>query len=287
LIAYAASRRFARPLEELSDAAERLSKGDLSTRVELKGAFPEMQITADTLNQVAESLERLERERRQMIADIAHELRNPLTAMHTRLEGLEDGFVEFSPKEVQRLQAQVSLLSRLVEDLRTLSLADAGQLSLHLREVDLQDWLVGVVEQFRPRAREKNITLAFVPPASRLPPPALSADPDRLAQVMNNLLDNALRYTPQSGSIEVGLDYAANGARVWVQDSGPGIPSEALPEIFGRFYRADASRSRLSGGSGLGLAIAKALVELHQGRIEASNRTTGGARFLFELAIKQ
>lgn len=282
IMAWVFSLRVARPIEAINRAAADLSAGKLDTRVELKGQFGEFFVVSNTLNQVAESLERLETERKSMIADIAHELRTPLTAIRTRLEGLEDGLLEFTPTEVQKLQHHTLLLSRLVDDLRTLSLADAGQLSLHRREMDIQDWLEGIVEQFKPKALEKNINLVFLPP-TLFSVTSLSADPDRLNQVMNNLITNALRHTPTDGTVSVQLEGFGQSLRISVQDSGPGIPEEALPHVFERFYRADSSRSRDTGGSGLGLAIVKAIVQLHGGQVEAYNAKEGGAVFSLEL----
>lgn len=283
LIGYAFSRRFTRPMEQMSEAARRLSSGDLSARVGLKSPFPEIQLTADTFNQVAGSLERLESERRQMIADIAHELRNPLAAMRVRLEALEDGVAELTPQEVARLQAQVGLLSRLVEDLQTLSLAEAGQLTLRVQQLDLIEWLEGILELQRPRALEKNITLALLPAPPSPRPFVCPFDPDRLAQVMHNLLENALRHTPEGGGITVWVEARDRQTHICVRDSGDGIPLESVARVFDRFYRADGSRSRGTGGSGLGLSIVKALVELHGGGIEADNAPGGGAVFRVRL----
>ncbi len=275
LMAWVFSLRLARPIENINRAAADLSAGKLDTRINLEGQFGEFLLVSNTLNQVAESLEQLEAERKSMIADIAHELRTPLTAIRTRLEGLEDGLLEFNQTEIHKLQHHTLLLSRLVEDLRILSLADAGQLSLHRRELDIADWLEGMVEHFEPQAAKQKVQLSLEVST----PLTLKADPDRLAQVLNNLLENALRHTPEGGSIQLRLESHDQQAKISVQDSGAGIPPEALPNIFNRFYRADASRSRASGGSGLGLAIVKAMVELHGGRVEASNSDSGGAVF--------
>lgn len=284
LIGYAFSRRFTRPMVELSEAAERLSSGDLSVRVQLQSPFPELQMTANTFNKVAGSLEHLEAERRQMIADIAHELRNPLTAMRLRLEALEDGVAELTKQEVSRLQAQLSLLSRLVEDLQTLSLADTGQLALRIQDFDLKAKLENIIELLQPRATEKNVSLSLLPLSySELPIP-FRADPDRLAQVMINLIENAIRHTSQGGTVTVELEASNGQTHIRVKDSGEGIPPEALPKLFSRFYRVDSSRSRNTGGSGLGLAIVKVLVELHGGQIEAENAPNGGAIFSVKLS---
>ncbi|MDX2003831.1 MAG: ATP-binding protein [Meiothermus sp.] len=278
LLAWGFSLRLARPIERINRAAADLSAGKLDTRINLEGQIGEFRLVATTLNQVAESLERLENERKSMIADIAHELRTPLTAIRTRLEGLEDGLLEFTPGEVQKLQYHTLLLSRLIEDLRTLSLADAGQLSLKKRPVDLADLLESTLEGFEARAREKGVQLE-----EEAAPIHLEADPERLTQVISNLVDNALRYTPRGGSVKVSVENLSSGIKLSVQDSGPGIPEEALPYVFDRFYRGDSSRSRDTGGSGLGLAIVRALVQLHGGQVSVKNAQSGGAVFEIRL----
>jgi two-component system, OmpR family, sensor histidine kinase BaeS len=278
IMAWFFSLRVARPIEVINRAAADLSAGKLDTRIELKGQFGEFFVVSNTLNKVAESLERLETERKSMIADIAHELRTPLTAIRTRLEGLEDGLLEFTPAEVQKLQHHTLLLSRLIEDLRTLSLADAGQLSLKKRPVDLADLLHSTLSGFEAKAKTKNIHLEV-----NIHPVRLEVDPERITQVISNLVDNALRYTPNGGMVKVSIEKVDAVVQLSVQDSGPGIPKEALPHVFERFYRTDASRSRDSGGSGLGLAIVRTLVHLHSGQIEACNAETGGAVFQITL----
>ncbi|NJK43587.1 MAG: hypothetical protein HC933_04340 [Pleurocapsa sp. SU_196_0] len=191
---------------------------------------------------------------------------------------MRDGVLEGTPDEFGVLISQVELLSRLVTDLRTLSLAEAGQLSLERQEIDVAVLLRSVVSSFSPRAREKGVRLEV----NASQPARLSVDAERLHQVVANLLENALRHTDE-GFVRADLEVDAGAVILRVRDSGQGIPSEALPHLFERFYRAEGSRARVSGGSGLGLAIVRAIVSLHGGTIAASNHPNGGAMFTVTL----
>ncbi|AWR85280.1 sensor histidine kinase [Meiothermus taiwanensis] len=284
LLALVFARRIARPIEAISDAAGRLAQGDLKARVGPQPGEDEVARLARNFDQMAEALERLEAERRAMIADIAHELRTPLTVMQGRLEAIQDGVLPLEMGEVDRLHQQARLLSRLVEDLRTLSLADAGRLNLTLQPLNLAELADRMAATFQAALEAKQITLE-----RRLPkgPVLVRADPDRLAQVIGNLLSNALSHTPTGGWIGLEVAVEAAQARLRVLDSGPGIPEAALGRVFDRFYRAEASRSRATGGSGLGLSIVKALVELHKGTVTARNRPEGGAVFEVSLPLDQ
>lgn len=280
LLALIFARRLARPIEAVSVAATRLASGDLSARIPAPKGNDETALLARNFNRMAESLEKLETERKAMIADIAHELRTPLTIMQGRLEAIQDGVASLEMREIDRLHHQTRLLSRLVEDLRTLSLADAGRLTLERRPLDLCAVVQHTVAGFQGQAQDKGIKLQLRLPS---PPLEVEADPDRLTQIISNLLHNAVAHTPAGGTITVEVEARGKEVAVRVSDTGPGIPEEALPRVFDRFFRAEASRSRQSGGSGLGLAIVKALVELHGGMVEAKNRSSGGAEFRFLL----
>ncbi|RIH81794.1 Signal transduction histidine-protein kinase BaeS [Meiothermus luteus] len=280
LVALVFARRMAQPIEAISEAAGRLAQGDLSARAPVPRGEDEVARLARNFNHMAASLERLEAERKAMIADIAHELRTPLTVMQGRLEAIQDGVMPLEMAEVDRLHHQTQLLSRLVEDLRTLSLADAGRLNLVLRELDLAEHVRRLAHTFQAALEAKRIELELRLPAQ---PILVQADADRLAQVVTNLMTNALAHTPAGGRIVLEVAAQAAHAVLRIRDSGPGIPEEALGRVFDRFYRAEASRSRSTGGSGLGLAIVKALVELHGGWVGARNHPEGGA--LFELCL--
>lgn len=280
LVALVFARRIAQPIEAISKAAGRLAQGDLSARAPVPKGEDEVARLARSFNHMASSLERLEAERKAMIADIAHELRTPLTVMQGRLEAIQDGVMPLEMAEVDRLHHQTQLLSRLVEDLRTLSLADAGRLNLMLRELDLTEHLRRMAHTFQAALSAKQIGLELHLPSQPL---LVRADPDRLAQVVTNLMTNALAHTPAGGRIVLEVMAEPTHAVLRIRDSGPGIPEEALGRVFDRFYRAEVSRSRSTGGSGLGLAIVKTLVELHGGWVRAHNHPEGGA--LFELSL--
>ena len=202
-----------------------------------------------------------------MIADIAHELRNPLATLQLRIDALSDGLVHFSADEAELLQGQVALLARLIGDLRTLSLADAGRLTLNRLELDLNDLAANVVRQAQHGAAKVNAALLLRPADE---PALVSADEGRLTQVLNNLLSNALRVTPPGGTVEVRLTTTPTVVSLQVRDTGPGIPEDELSRVFERFVQG---RRRDTGdtGSGLGLAIVQSLVSLHGGRVRAGN----------------
>ncbi|MBO1438483.1 ATP-binding protein [Meiothermus sp. CFH 77666] len=283
VVALVFARRIARPIEAISAAASRLAQGQLSVRIPDPRGQDEVARLARDFNHMAASLERLEAERKAMIADIAHELRTPLTVMQGRLEAIQDGVLPLERAEIDRLHHQTGLLSRLVEDLRTLSLADAGRLNLVLRELDLAEWTRRVASGFQAALEARQIRLALNLPAH---PVLVQADPDRLVQVIGNLLHNALAHTPVGGEVALEVSADTTHAYLKVHDSGPGIPEESLNKVFDRFYRAEASRSRATGGSGLGLSIVKALVELHGGQVVAQNHPMGGALFQVKLPLR-
>ena len=271
LLALLLSRTIARPIEAVSRAASHLAAGDLAARVDLKRlSYPadETRTLALDFNKMAEALGRYEGERKAMIADIAHELRNPLATLQLRIDALSDGLVQFNDDEAQLLQGQVGLLARLIGDLRTLSLADAERLSLHRIELDLNDLAERVVRQARPKAEAAGVGLGF----TRVSEPTLvNADPDRLTQVLNNLLDNALRVTPKGGEVAVQLSLTPAEVKLSVRDTGPGIPEDELETVFERFVQGRRRDTKSTGGSGLGLAIVQSLVTLHGGRVQAGN----------------
>lgn len=275
-------RRLARPLEELRAAAEQIAQGNPPPRVHIT-SNDELGRLGETFNQMAESLQRSEQLRRQLILDIAHELRNPLMVQQSHLELLLDNIIQPSPQQLQTIYEQNLLLGRLVRDLQLLALADAGELQIVQTPTPLRELLQRIVAQVQPTLEEKKLSLES-DIAEDLP--TLAVDPQRIEQVLLNILDNACRYTPPGGTIRLSA-YKENAAvHVSVRDEGPGIASEDLPHIFERFYRGDKSRARSSGGTGLGLAIAKALIEAHGGRIWAENAPTGGACMHFTLPLK-
>jgi len=282
LLALLLSRWALAPVRALIQGIRRVAQGDLSFRVSPSGPH-EVAELARAFNRMAEDLERMERQRRALMADIAHELRTPLTNLQGYLEALQDGVLEPTPETLQTLHGQVLQLGRLVEDLRLLASAEAGALRLERTPTPPLEVLRQAVSAHRPRADARGVALDLDAPPD-LPP--VRMDPYRIGQVLNNLLENALRHTPEGGRVVVSARQEDSTLRVAVEDTGPGIPPEHLPHIFERFYRVDPSRSRETGGAGLGLAIARTLVGAHGGRIWAENRPEGGARFVFTLPLE-
>ncbi len=265
-----------RPVRALTFAAQKLAEGDLSQRVDVRGE-DELATLGHTFNQMADTLQQTEEARRAMTADIAHELRTPLAVQRANLEALQDGVYPLNTENLVPVIEQNHLLTRLVEDLRTLAMADAGQIELERTPTNLTGLVGSVVERFQPQAVTQQVKLSLTPPTTPLP--EVELDPIRLEQILTNLLSNAMRYTPAGGQVDLTLSTTPTTVLVNVHDSGPGIPPESLPYIFGRFYRVDKSRARAEGGSGLGLAIARQLARAHGGDLTVANHPSGGAVF--------
>jgi two-component system, OmpR family, sensor histidine kinase BaeS len=286
LLAFIVARLITAPLSSISQAAERVAHGDFTARARpfsKRRLGNEMNTLIENFNAMASSLERLERERKTMIADIAHELRTPLTIVQGQIDSMHYGVIPTDDEALSKLNQQTELLARLVKDLRTLSLADARQLTLERQSTDIVTLLHQVVESFQEEARERGVTLSVKSPG----PDAnfLNLDPERMMQVFINLLSNALRHTPQGGRVGVALQSCPEEVVIAVKDTGEGLSEEALENAFNRFYRADSSRDRATGGTGLGLAISKTIVELHGGSITAANAKEGGAVFTIRLPM--
>lgn len=278
-----AFRRFALPLSQVMNAAEAVTQGDLTARVPEGERRGDLNRLAETFNRMVTELERADRHRRNMTADIAHELRTPLHVIQGNLEGILDGVYEPTAEHVHATLNETRILARLVEDLRTLSLAEADQLPLAREAVDINDLIADVVTGFSGQAEANGVTLnAEVPTDSdRL---TITGDAGRLDQVLSNLVANALRHTPDGGTITLRADPLPKGVRLSVKDTGEGIPATDLPYIFDRFWRGDAARSRTEGGSsGLGLAIARQLVQAHGGQIDVASTVGTGTTFTIEL----
>ncbi len=283
LLTVGLSRRILRPIETLTAAARRMEKGDLSQRVEVQ-SNDEIGELARAFNAMADGLTRLEELRRNMVTDVAHELRTPLSNIQGYLEALQDGVVEPKREVIDSLHEEAMLLNRLVDDLQELALAEAGQLKLECQPVAPADLVNRAIEAVRAQATAGGITLQTDLPADL---PLVDVDPQRIGQVLGNLLNNALTHTPSGREIVVAARPGESEVEVSVSDTGEGIPPEHLPYIFERFYRADKSRSRATGGTGLGLAIAKQLVEAHGGRIEVESEVGRGTQFTFILPVSE
>jgi len=274
-------RSITRPLQQLTDASRTIAAGDLDTRVSVRSRDEVGQL-ADAFNLMAADLARAEKARRNQTADVAHELRTPLTVIQGALEAMLDGVYPTDRENLQAALAQTHTLSRLVEDLRLLALADAGQLGLHTAPLDPAPFLREMVETHRIQAQERGVDLALEMPASI---PLVEADRDRLAQVMGNLLSNALRYVSEGEHVTVRAETQGREVIVAVTDDGPGIPPKDLPHLFERFWRGDHARRRATGGSGLGLTIARSLIEAHSGRLWAESVEGEGSTFTFALPV--
>ena len=270
-----------RPLRRLSTATQGIAAGDLSQRVQVTGQ-DEISQVAMTFNQMAETLQRYDTERRNMIGDIAHDLRTPLSVIQSNLEAMLDGVLPATPEELASVHQETLRLNRLISDLRTLSLAEAGQLHLQKQSVEPGALVEQVGERMRLSAQEKDIALE-TDIGSDLP--EIQADPERLMQVMTNLVDNALRYNPNGTRVIVGAQPAGRCIELSVSDNGPGIPPEDVPHLFERFWRAEKSRNRATGGSGLGLAIVKQLVEAHHGQVQVESQVGRGTRFAVQIPV--
>ncbi len=264
------ARTLTHPLRDLTAAIHAMARGDLKQHVHVKSK-DELGELADAFNQMSADLDRLNQSRRQMTADIAHDLRTPLTVIGGYAESMRDGVLEPTPERFDAIHTEVQHLQRLVEDLRTLSQAEAKELSLNREPVTPSALLERMAQSYHPLAAKQEINLKTEAESNL---PDLHADPDRLAQVFGNLISNSLRHTPQGGEIIVFARGEEKAIVLGVQDNGSGIAPELLPHIFERFRRGDPSRQ--DGGSGLGLAIAKAIVELHGGTISAENNAGKG-----------
>jgi signal transduction histidine kinase len=272
-------RRFGRPMSEIFSAIDSVAEGDLSVRV--PEHYPhQFNRFAQRFNYMIAELERAETQRRNLTADIAHELRTPLHIIQGNLEGMLDGVYEPTPENINNTLDETKLLSRLVNDLQTLSLAEAGQLPLHLTRFLLADLLNDIHSSFSSQAASLKISLNV---KTADPPREITADYDRLNQVLSNLVSNALRHTPEGGAVFLEAESSSNGARIVIKDTGSGIPQEDLPYIFDRFWRGDRSRTRDGSHSGLGLAIARQLIHAHNGTITAESEIGMGTTFVIEL----
>lgn len=275
------SRSISKPATRLVTAVQAISKQDLSYRVPEEGS-QELVDLARAVNQMAGDLESAEQLRRNMLADITHELRTPLTIIQGNLRAMLDGIYPVSEDEIRSLYSQTEHLGRLFDDLHLLALAEAGQLPMDFQPTQLDTIATEVINLFEPIAREKNLQLISQLDAA----PPVIVDPKRFRQVLYNLLSNAIRHTPEEGSVTVKLSCSGEGICLSVADTGEGIPTEALPHLFERFYHREQYRSMDTGGSGLGLAIIKSIITAHEGRIDVQSEGIGkGSTFLIYLDL--
>lgn len=280
LIGWLLARRVVTPLADVIAAAQSVAAGDLTTRVQVRGPG-DLRTLSDSFNRMAGALEASDRQRRDLLADIAHELRTPLTVIRGKLEGVLDGIYPADEAHVAPVLAETYVLERLVEDLRLLTLAETRQLHFDPRPLALQDLAGEAASLFEAEAADKGIELHL---QARPGLPTVIADAQRTTQVIGNLVGNALRFAPDQGRVEISVQPVPGGVELAVSDNGPGVPEKDLARIFDRFWRAERSRTRASGGAGLGLAIARHLVEAQGGTITAVNLPSGGLRVAFRLS---
>jgi signal transduction histidine kinase len=275
------ARRLTRPLRQLTAATQAMASGKLEQQVPI-GSEDELGQLSASFNRMSADLARASETRRQMTADIAHELRTPLTVIAGYLESLRDGVLDPDQAQFEVMYDEAMHLQRVVEDLRTLSLADAGELALNLEPLAPRALLQRAVAAYGHQAEQRQVALSVEAPPD-LPP--IRADGERMAQVLGNLLSNALKHTPDGGQITLAAQRQAGSVVLSVRDSGTGIAPEALPRIFDRFYRGDEGRQAQEGQSGLGLAIAKSIVELHGGQIAARSTLGEGTTLTVSLPV--
>ena len=272
-------RRISKPLDELVEASNKVADGDYSVRVVEKGP-PEVRFLMRGFNSMAERLQVNDQQRRNMLADVSHELRTPITVIQGNVEGIMDGLYPADEARLKSILEETQVLSRLVDDLRTLALAESGALLLKREPTNLAELIRDTLSNFDGPAAEKEIKLVMSFPEVE----EANIDPQRTREVLTNLLSNALRYSPRGAEVKAGLMEATRGASegkvitIFVEDNGPGIESSDLPHIFDRFYKSSDS-----GGMGLGLSIAKYLVEAHGGKIWADSEVGKGTKISFTL----
>lgn len=284
---YALARSITTPLRKLSAAALEIERGNFAQKVPVTSK-DEVGSLATIFNRMAETLDSNNRQRQQFLANIAHEIRTPLAVIQGHLEGMIDGIIEPNSKRLTSLHEEAVRLTRLIKDLKDLSLAEVRQLSLDLTDVDVNQTFEQALFMLKPLADEKGITIKQNLMNGL---PTITADADRVCQIFYNLITNAIRYTPESGfitvSTEIKRQYEQNDwVKVTVTDNGPGINASDLPFIFDHFYRGDKSRDRKSGGTGLGLAIVRQLAEIHSGKVLVDSAIGKGSSFYVMLPIK-
>ncbi len=272
------TQRLINPLSEVIAAAQAVSQGDLSARVPVHARDDDLSALSTHFNRMADGLERSDKQRRDMLADIAHELRTPITILRGRLEGILDGVYPADEEHIAPVLEETYLLERLVEDLRLLALAEANQLRFELKPVNLSELCDTLIGLFSAQAGEKNVSL-WLDAEPNLP--EVMVDPQRFQQVVGNLIDNSLRYAPGGSTIDLTIHRNQGEVNFTVADEGTGIPENELQHVFDRFWRGEKSRARSTGGAGLGLSIARQLVEAQGGKISARNRSPRG----FEVQI--
>ena len=283
LTAAALSAHLKRPILRLLRCTDKLTGGDYKTRIPVQGG-DELSQLAHRFNHLAQTLERGNSSRKQWIADVSHELRTPLAVLRAEVEALQDGVRPANAEAFELLHGQVMALTALTEDLFQLARADLGQLNYKMREVELWKLLQEASEPFQSRYARVGLELSIVHETARLQA-NVWGDPDRLRQLLSNLLENSLRYTDAPGRVELRCQDTGTHWRIRLDDSAPGVPAEAIEKLFDRFFRVESSRSKKLGGAGLGLSICSAIAQAHQGQLQAAPSPLGGLRVDFTVPM--
>lgn len=274
-------RQITRPMDELRVAAQSLAEGDLTVRIKA-ASQDEVGKVAEAFNHMASEIEHQETLRKQMVADVAHELRTPLTVMQSNIEAMIDELVAPNQEELTGLHDEVLRLTRLVEDLRLLSLVDAGNFELTLSQVDLNKLVETATRQMTPLAKGQGVVLVNHIASEKV---FIDGDADKLRQALVNLVSNAIRHTPENGKVTIHLRSTSDEVRIEVEDEGPGIPMEDIPFVFDRFWLGDKSRNRSEGGTGLGLSIVQQIITMHGGDVTVESTPGMGSRFVVILPL--
>ncbi|TQN33732.1 signal transduction histidine kinase [Kocuria rosea] len=286
MLTYYLYRTIRGSLAAFSTAAGEVAAGNYEVRVTSAKLGPEFDSLASSFNEMAARLATVDTTRRQMLADLAHEMRTPLASLKGYLEGIEDGVVDLDEHTTGILNAQITRLERLARDIRQLTTAEEGMTRLQLTPQDPEHLANQAVAAIEPDAAGKGVSITSVSTGMEVTP--IPLDPERMGQVLSNLMENALRHTPTGGTIVLRTDHTPEAVTYTVSDSGEGISAENLPHVFERFYRAHTGREAHRGGSGLGLAISRALVEAQGGTLEATSDGPGrGASFRIHLPRPQ
>ena len=269
------SRRTLNPITNIVNTSKYLSKGDFTKRID-QSVSGELSEIVTAFNYMASELQKLDEQRKIMIADIAHELRTPMTNLKGYIEGWSDGIIKPDNETLKILDYQVNTLSKIIDDLSTLSLAESGMLSLNISEFELNNKISEIINNFKLRSQSQNINIIN----NITPDITINYDPQRFTQIVTNILNNSILATDDGGIISFSTSTNNNNLLLKISDNGTGIPKDELPYIFDRFYRTDKSRNRQSGGSGLGLSIVKYLIESHNGTIKINSELSKGTEVL-------
>ena len=269
------SRRTLNPITNIVNTSKYLSKGDFTKRID-QSVSGELSEIVTAFNYMASELQKLDEQRKIMIADIAHELRTPMTNLKGYIEGWSDGIIKPDNETLKILDYQVNTLSKIIDDLSTLSLAESGMLSLNISEFELNNKISEIINNFKLRSESQNINIIN----NITPDITINYDPQRFTQIVTNILNNSILATDDGGIISFSTSTNNNNLLLKISDNGTGIPKDELPYIFDRFYRTDKSRNRQSGGSGLGLSIVKYLIESHNGTIKINSELSKGTEVL-------